>query len=424
MKKKFRKNVKKFRDLCDTRGIVNACRIMGAKEIYNITKKKEIEKWKKNRPTIVPNRIVFYSSIDYSDNARALSDYLVEQGYLKDYEIIWLVSNPEKFKKYERPNLKFIREKYKYAGLRTPETYHYVYTAKMVFFTHSMRWVKDEDRLEDQQFIDLWHGCGYKSAKGKSENIHFDSVLVPGEVFVDTKTEFFQCEREKVLPLGYPRYDVMLAKRETGRKYVQTYRNAQEGYAKVILWMPTYRKSDNRALTEDTLSGELNIPIIENLKDLSELNEVCKKQCVVMVLKRHHLQATYSMKQEFSNVKYMDDSDLESAGVQLYEVLSWVDAVITDYSSVAIDYLLMNRPIAFTLDDYEKYKESRGFVFEDPLEYMPGMHIYNKSEFYKFVEMIGRNEDDWEQERQIVIHKTHNRPEGSYCERIVKYFHI
>ena len=52
----------------------------------------------------------------------------------------------------------------------------------------------------------------------------------------------------------------------------------------------------------------------------------------------------------------MDDTDLEQADVQLYETLSFVDALITDYSSVAIDYLLMDRPIAFTLDDYEKYR--------------------------------------------------------------------
>ena len=424
MKKKLKKNLKKFYHLCEKEGILTACKIMGAKEHYKLTKKKQIEKWKANRPSIVKNRLVFYSSIDYSDNARALSDYLVEQGYLKDHEIIWLVSEPEKFKKYERPNLKFIQEKYKYAGLRTLETYKYVYTAEKVFFTHSMRWVKDEDRLSEQKFIDLWHGCGYKSAKGKSENIHFDFVMVPGEVFVDTKTEFFQCERSKVLPLGYPRYDVMLAKRENGKKYIQTFCEGQKEDVKIIFWMPTYRMSDNKALTEDTLSGELNIPIIENMVDMAELNTVCQKNNVVIILKRHHLQSTYSMKQEFSNIKYVDDSDLEKADVQLYEAISWVDALITDYSSVAIDYLLMDRPIAFTLDDYEKYKESRGFVFENPLEYMPGMHVYDKDNFYDFVKQIGYGKDQWKEERQNVIIKTHNRPEEGYCKRIVNYFDI
>lgn len=423
MGSKVKKNLKKFYHLCKTDGVIRAGRIMTAKSLYRMTKKKQIREWKKNRPEIVPGRLVFYSSVDYSDNARALSDYLVEQGYLKDHEIIWLVSDPEKFRQYEQPNLKFIREKYPYAGFRTPETFYYVYTAEKVFFTHSMRWVKDEDRLGGQKFIDLWHGCGYKSAKGKSENIHFDAVLVPGDVFVDTKTDFFQCDREKVLPLGYPRYDVMLAKREHGRDYIASCCGGHSD-CKVIFWMPTYRMSDNQALSEQTLSGELNIPVIETMQDLEELNEVCSRNNVVMILKRHHLQSKYSMKQEFSNVKYMDDEDLEQAGVQLYETLSWVDALITDYSSVAIDYLLMDRPIGFTLDDFERYKESRGFVFEDPLSYMPGRHIYSKEEFFDFVGQISRGEDHWKEDRRSVIQKTHNLPEESYCRRIADHFHI
>ena len=424
MKRMTKEGLKKFHQLFRTKGFVNAVRILGAKQLYSMTKKKQIAEWKANRPDISPGRMVFYSSVDYSDNARVLSDYLVEHGYLKDHEIIWLVSDPEKYKKYEQPNLKFIREKYKYAGRRTPEAFYYVLTAEKVFFTHSMRWVKDGDRKKEQQFINLWHGCGYKSAKGKSENIHFDAVLVPGEVFVDTKTEFFLCNREKVVPLGYPRYDLMLAGHEKGREYINTFRKSGGIMNKVIFWMPTYRMSDNMALSEDTLNSELNLPIMENRKDLSELNGVLKRHQVVLILKRHHLQTSYQIQEEFSNIKYMDDTDLEQADVQLYETLSFVDALITDYSSVAIDYLLMDRPIAFTLDDYEKYRESRGFVFDDPLEYMPGMHIYNKQQFHEFIEIIGLGQDHWQKERAEVIKKTHNIPKDSYCRRIAEYFHI
>ncbi len=39
--------------------------------------------------------------------------------------------------------------------------------------------------------------------------------------------------------------------------------------------------------------------------------------------------------------------------------------LVSDYSSVAIDYLLLDRPLGFTLDDYEAYTESRGWVFDD-----------------------------------------------------------
>lgn len=417
----MKKTLKKFYNLAKKEGVIKAGRSIGAKTLYNLTKRKEIQKLRENRPAIVPGRLVFCSNVDYADNARAFSDYLVEQGYLNNHEIIWLVSDPDKFRKYQKPNLKFVREKYKNSGLRTPEAFLYAWTAEKVFFTHALRWVKDDERLEGQQFIDLWHGCGYKAAKGKSQNIHFDYLLVPGEIFIDTKTNFFQCDRDKVLPLGYPRYDLMLSKPQKGKIYADKFRRDNK---KIILWMPTYRLSNNRVLCEKTLTSELNLPIIANMDDLNELNDVCAKNHVVLVLKRHNLQCSYSMKEELSHIKYLEDSDLEKENVQLYEFLPWSDALITDYSSVAIDYTLLDKPIGFTLDDYEEYKTSRGFVFDDPLEYMPGMHIHEKKDYFAFIELIGRGEDHWQKDRQKIIPTLHNRPIDGYCKRIAEYFHI
>ena len=48
------------------------------------------------------------------------------------------------------------------------------------------------------------------------------------------------------------------------------------------------------------------------------------------------------------------------------------DALITDYSSVYFDYLLLDKPIGFTVDDMELYIKDRGFIFNNPEEYMPG----------------------------------------------------
>ena len=60
-----------------------------------------------------------------------------------------------------------------------------------------------------------------------------------------------------------------------------------------------------------------------------------------------------------------------------YELIGISDGLLSDYSSVAVDYLLLDRPLGYVLADYNIYKEKRGFVFEDPLEYMPGEKIYN-----------------------------------------------
>lgn len=63
---------------------------------------------------------------------------------------------------------------------------------------------------------------------------------------------------------------------------------------------------------------------------------------------------------------------LEKKQIKLYELIGISDGLLSDYSSVAVDYLLLDRPLGYVLADYNIYKEKRGFVFEDPLEYMPG----------------------------------------------------
>ena len=55
----------------------------------------------------------------------------------------------------------------------------------------------------------------------------------------------------------------------------------------------------------------------------------------------------------------------------MYVLLRNADALITDYSSAYFDYMLLNRPIAFTVEDIEEYRKKRGFVFDNPFEYMP-----------------------------------------------------
>ena len=61
-------------------------------------------------------RLVFKNreNLDYTDNPRAVFDYLVQEGYNEKYEIIWLVSDPKKFRKLKYKNVKFVTAENKY----------------------------------------------------------------------------------------------------------------------------------------------------------------------------------------------------------------------------------------------------------------------------------------------------------------------
>ena len=80
-------------------------------------------------------------------------------------------------------------------------------------------------------------------------------------------------------------------------------------------------------------------------------------------------------------------------------------ALITDYSSVFLDYYLLNRPVAFTINDYEEYKDKRGFVFEDIKSLMVGSVICDSHDLLEFLESVMKSEDIYIEERKKINNK-------------------
>lgn len=64
------------------------------------------------------------------------------------------------------------------------------------------------------------------------------------------------------------------------------------------------------------------------------------------------------------------------SGVDKYEFLNSVDALITDYSSVFFDYSITRKPIILYMYDYEEYMHDRGMYFD--IKELPFRKIYDK----------------------------------------------
>ena len=417
---KIKKTVDKLDKVRRQKGRKAMLRALWADVTYALYDGHVIRYIKKFPPAIVPNRILFETNDDFTDNSRALFDYMVENGYNKKYELVWLVHEPEKYKKYETENVKFIQNFKKGSGIRRAEAYRYALTSTYIFYTQAFNWIGMARK--EQTFVNLWHGCGYKANK-KNRKVFFDYCLVPGEVFIKTKMEFFGCSSKKLLTLGYPRYDMMLRGSEAATKYKEKLLKDTKS-DKLILWMPTYRHASSERLNEETLNNEFNIPIIDDARKLLELNDFCRENHLLIVIKKHYLQIPYDFGENvLTNIIYLENKDLSAENLQLYEFINCADALVSDYSSVAIDYLLLDRPLCFTLDDYEAYTESRGWVFEDPLEYMPGEHVYDMDGFRGFLTHVKNGVDDYKEQREAVRAKTHNACDN-YCQRVLDYFNI
>ncbi len=353
--------------------------------------------------------LFFESEGDFCDNSWALYQYLKQN---RCYRYIWIVSDVKKFKNTK--DTKFVSFK------QTPFSVNSAYArSKYIFYTHCM--LRSYIKRKGQYVVDLEHGCGFKAGKYSSGN-YCDIALVTGNFAKKAFSIYLGCDENKVKPLGYPRNDILVNNIGDG---INNPLSGAYKYKKLILWMPTFRDSSNKNLSEEMMNYETGLPLITNDKDLDCLNTFLSEHNSLFMIKVHHLQADKpTFHKKYSNIQIVTDTLIASKGLQLYQVIGYTDALLTDYSSISIDYILLNKPMAYILDDYEIYNECRGFKFDNVKDLMPGHHIYTISDLFKFICDIENGNDKFKNERNRLVPVFHDVKRGQNCESLINYLGI
>ena len=178
----------------------------------------------------------------------------------------------------------------------------------------------------------------------------------------------------------------------------------------------------NKDLSENYLTNETGLPIFSQEKELTDFDRFLQKEQVLFILKLHHLQAQLPVfKKKFSNIMILNDQDLMKQDIRLYQFIALTDALVTDYSSISVDYMLLDRPVIYTLDDYEKYNASRGIWPENAIDYMKGHHIYCIKDLEDSILELVKGLDRYKEDRNNVIHYFHKYIDGESSKRIVEY---
>lgn len=378
---------------------------------------------------VCENRIVFKNRQfqDFTDNARALFEYIINNN--AGYEIIWMVSDKKSFRNMKYKNVRFVTAENKYGWSSVP-AFYYGNTAKYFFYTNHSA---DLNRYhaQGQITVNLWHGCGYKgSTLDKKDIPHsdtmgwFDYALVPGNVFVDVKARYWHCDKKKILPLGYPRYDWMLHPSLTKEDILDRLFGWKKQNSKAVIWMPTFRKSTQSGYGENEIELPFELPGLKDLSQLQELDRFLQDENLLLIIKKHPLQIGWNQEQEgLRNIHYVTEQMLSGSDIQLYELVGICDGLLSDYSSIAVDYMLLDRPIGYILTDFEIYKKKRGFVFENPLEYMPGEKIYDFNGVRDFLRHVSSGMDLFKADRERLMPQMHIKRE-CYCKDITEYLGI
>lgn len=373
---------------------------------------------------IESNLIVLESEGDFSDNAEALFNYMNLNNYLKQYKVIWLVKEPSNFRYRIFNNTKFVSKNFKYPCIKAM---YYLARCKFYIYDHNnLLQIMKVKKRTDQHIIYMSHGTAFKDGKNEDPNAnkYFDKVVTLGKMSTDIICHFWKCEKTKAIELGETREDYYYSDLGSTNKKLNKFYQLDEFRTK-ILWMPTFRQSDNPRISENYLNNETGLPIFNKNNDLYMLNSFLENNNACLLLKVHHLQAKLPVfNEKFSNIKIILDTDLERFGVKLYKFIAISDALITDYSSISVDYLPLNKPIIYTLDDFDEYKASRGIYPDNARDYMPGDHVYNIEEFNEAIQNVIDGNDRYSDARSKVKNLFYSYEPGKASERLLNYLKI
>lgn len=329
------------------------------------------------------NKILIYSNLGFRDNVKSVFDYLLENGFDERYRIICSLNDYKNMKqKYDGYNVKFVSNRVGFL--------HY-FTSKFMFYSFGKFPVKPS---KGQVVVNLWHGMPFKRVgnleKGceNEEYFFFTHTIATSELFAEKMSLCFSCPKECVLLTGQPRCDKLFRS------------DAQK--EKLIVWLPTYRSSKKLDSFNSENDNGLGFPIIENEEQLDELNEILKKYDYKLIIKPHPLQDISKKIKKKSNILIITQQQIEDKNEDIYDLFNRSSGLITDYSSVSFDYLNLDRPILYTLDDGEEYSKLRGFTVDDPTSLMAGEVATDFVGIKKFVEKIGQGIDEFKQKREIV----------------------
>ena len=359
------------------------------------------------------NLVVVSSRPDYSDSALNVFNYIENKKQFSNLRTVWITYGktanncPVNAEHYSKRSLKGI-----FLYLR----------ARYVFSTHGLY---AGTVVNSQVHVGITHSMPVKKFKayllqpGQHLKKEYTFSVATSETYRKVIAKCYELDVEKVKILGLPRNDDLLHPDDSLEKL------KIDDHCKIITWLPTYRSpqniSEDHNVRNEGLNYELGIPFWDS-RNISELDEILTQLNVHLIIKYHMLQRLNHVKlPNLSNVHFLTANECADKQIVLYKLLACGDALITDYSSVYIDYLATDKPMAFVLDDIEKYKEDRGFIFENPVAHMPGAIIHSRNELLNFIETVANGDDAYVEARANARPELNIFQDDKNTERLINY---
>jgi len=260
------------------------------------------------------------------------------------------------------------------------------------------------------RILQTWHGAGLKTSGLLDPNMFknalsgfttqiwirsFDVILATSQMNAEFLRKEFRSDRIAVT--GYPRNDCLFDRNLIDVDFKKSF--SLDRFSNIILYAPTFRDSQQFC------------PFSEEF--LHELNEWLTSKNYILIVKRHPYDRV-RMEIKLSNIVDLSD---EIEDVQ--EILCDVDVLITDYSSIATDFVLLDRPVIFYLCDHEEYLKTCRPLLADIDEGLPGPFAFTEEELLALLKDLRWFSDPLYKKRYYEFRdRFHHFVDGNSCRRV------
>jgi CDP-glycerol glycerophosphotransferase (TagB/SpsB family) len=356
--------------------------------------------------TLVPkksNLVLLYTAngkICYS--LIPLRDYLLEHGFDRKYQICCGVSDMKYAEDIK--GVRFI------SGIKN---FFVFFRASHVFYSAGQLPIKPTSK---QIVIHMRHGnanfkqLGLLCGINNGDEFFFTYMISPSNYFIPYMAKEYGCSEKNIRVAGDPLCDQLLMAPRNSYDFGK--------FNKMLLWVPTFRQSDYYGHDDSKL--EMLVPMFRE-DDYEELNTMLADHNILLIVKLHPGQTVSErMQRHYSHLTIFSHKEFCETKYDMYLLMAQSDGLIGDYSSASMQYLLVDRPLAFVVPDIEEYGKKRGFVFDHPEDYMGGHIIKNKEQFYRFLEDFAAGKDVYRDKRHWVCDHIYKYHDTNSCRRIVK----
>lgn len=264
--------------------------------------------------------------------------------------------------------------------------------------------------------INLWHGVPLKKIAlldpnlKKAARIYFKKIfsenytciLTTSHELIPLMARSFAVSEDKIKVWGQPRNDGLFQKNDCREILGQLFPDLPE-YTKTVLYAPTFRDY-----------GQVQLFPFKDF-DQEQLEAFLDEKNMLLFIRTHVAEQGSAAPYLGKRIRFLGNEQAED----VTGILNIFDCLITDYSSIYIDYLLTDKPMIFLPYDRQQYLDGRGMNFDyDDVTPGPKPETFND-----FLDALSPKEDFWKSERTRVnrlFNEIQHPCAADICNKVLK----